>query len=387
MNSISCLSASDLELLDERARALGFDHVGVSPLRIPEVDRAAYESWCDEGSASGMEYMTRNRAARMNPAAAFPEARSVLTLGVSYFQGPFPEKPGLAYGRVARYAWGEDYHPVILARLHQLAQEIVSRGVRFALPAVDTKPILERALARQSGEGFVGKNTVFIVPGRPNGFHVGSWLFLAEILLDCEVPEGPRPVSLSACGGCTKCLDVCPTEAFDGPYRLKSDRCISYLTIENKGEIPFSMRDRLTDWIFGCDLCQEVCPFNARAKKSRWPELEASRGVGPWISLSEILAVKTAREFEGRWGKTPLARAKRRGLLRNACVAAGNSAEESLGPVLEPLLQDPEPLLRGHALWALHRLRPTRARRLAETVLRNETDAGVQDECRRILAA
>jgi epoxyqueuosine reductase len=330
--------------------------------------------------------MTRDPHARANPASAAPHARSVLTVGVSYYQGALPPKPGAGFGRVARYAWGEDYHPLILSRLEALAArlpDVLGQPVS-SYPAVDTRPLLERALARSAGLGFTGKNTVTIVPrsGAAGRFHVGSFIFLGEILLDIE-SDAPVERPADGCGSCRRCLDVCPTRAFDGPYRLNAGRCISYLTIENKGPIARELRAAVGDWIFGCDLCQDVCPFNARAFDTRWPELRAERGAGAWLGLDDVLRLDAAA-FKARFAETPLARSKRRGLLRNACVVAGNSGDERLAPSLEDLTADREPLARGHALWALARLSPARARRRADALLRDD-DAGVRDEARFVL--
>lgn len=349
-----------IEAIKKAAWDLGFDHCALAPLQIPERDQAAYLDWVAAGSAGEMSYMSRDPAKRTHPSAAFPDARVVLTLGVSYYQGPFPEKPGPGYGRVARYAWGLDYHTVIMERLEKLLANVreILGDAGAASIAIDTKPLLERSLAEQAGLGFVGKNTLLIMPRSGSlQFHVGSWIFLAEILLNVQTEPVEKPALDAAgkCGRCNKCLTACPTDAFDGPYRLRANKCISYLTIENKGSIPIEMRAQLGDWLFGCDVCQEVCPFNARSFETRWPELKADRGVGPWVPLQEILELPV-ENFKARFGNTPLSRPKRRGLVRNACVAAGNSGDGSLAPALEKLISDPEPLVREHAAWALERL-------------------------------
>ncbi len=368
----------DFQKIKKVAWDLGFDLCSVSPLEIPARDQSAYLDWCATGSAGTMAYMTREPAKRTQPKVTFPHAKSVLTLGVSYYRGDFPKKPGPAYGRIARYAWGEDYHNVIGERLQKLMAELENQfGVHGETAAIDTKPLLERSLAEQSGLGFVGKNTMLIAPrSSVIDFHVGSWIFLAEILVETPLPIafGDRPPpsgrgntgSLSlqregwgegkGCGACTKCLDACPTDAFEGPYRLRANKCISYLTIENKGEIPVELREKVGDWLFGCDVCQEVCPFNAREFESRWPEFEPTRGAGAWISLKEIFGLTDDGAFKLRFGKTPLARAKRRGLLRNAAVVAGNSADASLIPLLEKLTDAEDTLLAEHAQWAIRRL-------------------------------
>ena len=332
-----------------------------------------------------MSYMTRDADVRLNPASAFPEVRSLLTVAVSYHQGALPPKPGPSYGRVARYAWGEDYHPLILNRLERLLARLPEAlGTPVCgRAAVDTRPLLERALAKSAGLGFTGKNTVMILPmGKGLRFHVGSFVFLGELLLDVDAPaEGERVPD--GCGGCRRCLDACPTQAFDGPYRLNAGRCIAYLTIENKGWIPREMRSAVGDWVFGCDICQDVCPFNARVFETRWPELRAERGAGPWLSLQELLSLR-GDAFKKKFALTPLQRAKRRGLVRNACVVAGNSGDDSLGPALEALTADGEPMIRGHALDAMSRLAPNRARR-REEVLRRDDDAEVRAEAMALL--
>lgn len=350
------LFSARLQSLKKVAFDHGFDHCAFAPARISAEDASAYQSWCDDGMAGGMEYMTRNRDKRTDLNILMEGAKTVMTVGVSYYQGPLPAKPGPNYGRVARYAWGLDYHPIILERLEKLISVFQNEfGLNArTVAAVDTKPVLERALAKSAGLGFVGKNTVLIVPKIQ--FHVGSYVFLGEILLDIPLEEEQKTPELGGCGSCTKCLDACPTDAFEKPYRLNAEKCIAYLTIENKGSIPLEMREKVGDWIFGCDVCQDVCPFNARAYETRWPEFQPDRGVGPWISLKQVLQTPGPTEFKTQWGHTPLSRPKWKGLLRNACVAAGNSGDQSLLPILEPLTHNSEPLISEHALWAVEKL-------------------------------
>ncbi|OVE77341.1 tRNA epoxyqueuosine(34) reductase QueG, partial [bacterium F11] len=372
-----------------RAHSLGFDHLSATTPTIPEKDRDEYKAWVAAGLAGGMAYMERDPDRRVDLTTTYPGIKTVLTLGVSYYQGTLPPKPGQEYGRVARYAWGLDYHDVIserlqrfLASLHDMLGEDTGSVI-----TIDSKPILERALAQSSGLGFIGKNTVLIIPRRTHSYHVGSWVFLTEILLTIPMDEeiSPFPI-VNGCGQCSLCLTHCPTQAFERPYRLQSDRCISYLTIENKGFIPREMRSKLDDWIFGCDVCQDVCPYNTKAFETRWPEFQANRGTGPWISLREIFEVGDQATFKKKWGLTPLNRAKRKGLLRNACVVAGNSEEDNLVPYLINLLDDPEPMVRGHALWGLSKLTsPKVGKKMAEGMLRREEDALVREECEGVL--
>lgn len=376
-----------LEKIKTRAFELGFDLCSSSPAIIPDREKKSYLAWVNSGGAAGMDYMTREPEKRLDVGRAFPDMKTVLSLGVSYFQGPVPEKPGPGFGRVARYAWGIDYHDVIPSRLQLLLKDIetiLGRPVK-STTAVDTKPLLERAMAQSAGLGFVGKNTMLIAPQVSGQFHVGSWVFLSEILLDLPFEGVAEKNEVQGCGGCTKCLTACPTDAFDGAYKLKSEKCISYLTIENKGWIPLEMRKAIGEWVYGCDVCQDVCPFNARAKETKWPEFQAEKGVGAWMSLKEILSTKDQPDFKRKWGHTPLARAKRKGLVRNACVAAGNVGDDKLVPFLEPLLEDPEALVRGHAAWALNQLSPNKVRARFETMSQNDPDEHVREECKNIL--
>ena len=332
-----------------------------------------------------MVYLTRDPQKRLSPQSTFPPATAVLSVAVSYYQGPFPEKPGPGFGRVARYAWGRDYHTVMQERFQKFLERAAEfLGGREAILAVDTKPLLERSLAQQAGLGFVGKNTVLIIPKSAQlKFHVGSWVFLAEILLSGDFSESfpdAAPVKTN-CGACTRCIDKCPTSAFESPYRLDARKCISYLTIENKGWIDRDRRSQMGDWIFGCDVCQEVCPFNARALETKWPEFAPSQGAGAWVSLREVLG-SDEKSFRARWGHTPLSRPKRRGLVRNACVVAGNSGDETLVENLFALLSDGEPVIRGHALWALARFGISARVKIAAERLLNDADDHVQSEAR-----
>ena len=389
MSSALAITPSLFETIQSQALTLGFDHIAVTEPHISEKDQQAYSSWVQAGLPFGLEYMGRNVENRIHPANRYPGLQSVMTVGVSYYQGPFPEKPGAAFGKVARYAWGLDYHEVIYNRLQELLKLIneLLDGGGHAILAVDTKPILERAIASSAGMGFVGKNTVFIIPRSSKGFHVGSYVFLGEILLDLPLEGlGVPPSETTGCGGCTRCLTACPTDAFEKPYRLLAERCIAYLTIENKGWISREMRPLIGDWLFGCDVCQDVCPFNARVYETRWPEFKADQGVGAWVSLQEIFSLSDDHLFKEKFKNTPFSRPKRKGLLRNACVVAGNSQDESLIPNLKILLEDVEPVVRGHALWALSRLmNDPAARELASKQLAVEQDEAVRRECRDVL--
>jgi epoxyqueuosine reductase len=266
---------------------------------------------------------------------------------MNYYPGEFPPAEA-GRGRMSRYAWGTDYHNVILGELRRLAQWIDSQiEKRLTYRAyVDTGPLLERELARQSGLGWIGKNTNLIHPKK------GSYFFLGELLLDLEL-EPDAPFADDRCGSCTACLEACPTGALVAPRTLDARRCISYLTIEHRGAMPEEMRPRIGDWVFGCDVCQEVCPWNRRfARPAREP---AFSPVHATLDLVEMLALDETK-FRSRFRETPLWRTRRAGLLRNAAVVLGNLGDPTAVPALERALSDPEPLVAEHAAWALSRL-------------------------------
>ena len=370
----------------EHAYELGFDLCGVAPAgRAPHAD--AYASWVDAGCAAEMGYMVRDVARRQDPRLVLPGVRSVVVVGLSYFTASPPpcDDRGLpprdvwddpARGRIARYAWGADYHEAMLPRLQQLAQFIRTlAGHEVQQRAyVDTGPLLERDVAARAGLGFIGRNTCLISPAW------GSFLFLGEILLDVELeydeperlplapqtardfaksPHGARHYAgdcRGTCGACTRCLAACPTGALVAPYVLDSRRCISYLTIELKGSIPVELRPRLGNRIFGCDACQSVCPWPRRfahAGRQGFLRFEADR-CAP--RLVELMGLDEA-QFRARFKGTPLLRAKRRGLLRNVAVALANWGDATAVPALRAAAQDADPLVREHAAWALARFR------------------------------
>lgn len=327
----------------ERALALGFDRVGVGPADPPE-HGAAFEAWLDAGYAGSMEYLGRGRAERLDPRRLLPGARSVVAVALNYSQGD--PRGGDGWARVARYARGRDYHELMRPRLERLGEfirEAAGPGVRTRA-AVDTSPLLERDLAARAGLGWVGKNTNLLHPGLGSWFFIGIVLTTAELRFDRSLPD--------RCGTCRACLDACPTRAFPAPYVLDARRCISYLTIEHRGPIPEDLRESLGEWLFGCDACQMVCPWNRRVPPTGEPALMPTGEPLPLPALFEL----TEEEFRARFSGTALRRAKRRGLLRNAAVALGNRKEPAALPALRRALADPEPLVREHAAWALARI-------------------------------
>jgi len=375
-----------MEQIKMAAGELGFEVAAVTSIAPLLRDDAAFREWRDAGFAAGMDYMTRRPELHANPALLVPAAQSLISLAINYYAPAPAFRHESRYGRVARYAWGRDYHDVVKPRLVELAgraERLAGRKLN-ARCFVDAVPLLERAAAARAGLGFFGKNTNLLRP------QSGSWYFLSEILLDLELPADDHEIKVS-CGSCHRCIDACPTNAFSAPYRLDSRRCISYLTIENKGPISRDLRGGMGEWVFGCDVCQEmpaetnrrgplpvivrgqtesVCPFNRFAKETSWEELHPRAGVGPRLDLVEVLSIATDEEFRARFKGTPLTRPKRRGLLRNAAVVAGNIGSTAAVPALiERIECDPEPLIRSHSLWALASLDPRKAAPLINRAL------------------
>ena len=335
-------------VLERLARAAGFDLVGVARAEPLEAGGERLRAWQEAGMAADMGYMHRPVELLSNPKKLQKSARSVVSLGVSYYPGDHPVDTE-GGGRVARYAWGRDYHEVIKGRLFRLREELEEElGVRIkARGFTDAVPLLERSAAQHAGLGFFGRNSCLI-----NG-DIGSYFFIADLIVDLELP--PDPPGAGTCGRCTRCMDRCPTGAIKAPGVVDARLCISYLTIENRGEIPRDLRPLVGDWAFGCDVCQEVCPYNkTKATRSRWPEFSPEAGTGPYLDLDEVLGIRTEEGFERRFAGTPLTRPGRAGLLRNCCVVAGNLGLEALVPSLVGCLrEDPSPLVRLHAAWAL----------------------------------
>jgi epoxyqueuosine reductase len=306
------------EKIIDYARALGFDAVGIAPAKDLNEDEHALSRWLDMGRHGAMGYMAREPRRRSRPQWVLPGAKSVIVLAVNYAQEMTteseegkPHRPATK-GRVSRYAWGRDYHAVIEERLAQLDAFIREAGGpgTDCRSYVDHGPVLEKAFARQAGIGFIGKNTLLITEA------FGSWVFLAVILTTVALePGSPRT---SECGSCRACIDACPTGALVAPYQLDANCCISYLTIENKTDIPDVLKNALNGWVFGCDICQEVCPYNSHPKPAEVKEFHPDRGAGPWLLLEEVIAIRSDEEFRAAFADTPLLRPKRAGLQRNA---------------------------------------------------------------------
>jgi epoxyqueuosine reductase len=335
------------------ALSLGFDLAGVASAESGAHTRFLRE-WLARGYGGEMSYLARRVEQREDPRRVLDGARSVIALGLVYDPGERPEPSGPAF-RVARYAGGDDYHDVLVDRVRALESglsPLAGRPVRTR-GYVDTGPVLERAFAAQAGLGWIGKNTLLIHP------RLGSYLFLGVVLTDLELaPAAPEP---DHCGSCRACLDACPTDAFPEPYVLDATRCISYTTIELRGPIPDPLREGHGDWGFGCDVCQEVCPWNQRSRRAVPPDPLGIRArLAPradWVAptLAWVLDLDEARWQSATRG-TALRRTGYRGLLRNALVAAGNSGDPSLVPCVRRHLDGGDPVLAEHARWALARL-------------------------------
>ncbi len=346
----------------ELAQKAGFDVVGIASVEPFQRERQALAERIDAGMFDGLPWFTRARAeVATDPRALLPEARSIISLGLCYDTGGGPA------GTIARYAWGQDYHEVIRGRLKDLQKSLAAEAGEFEFRTfVDTGRLVDRAAAVRAGLGWYGKNTNLL------NTRFGSWLFLAELVTTLELdPDTPTKQN---CGQCHACLDVCPTGAIVAPYVVDNNRCISFLTIELRGPIPRELRPKMGGWIFGCDICQDVCPVNVQAQPVYHAEF-ASRSdvedVGALLKLDE-------NAFRARFRGSPIMRARRRGLLRNVCVALGNSGSPAaIQPLTDALLHEPEPLVRGHAAWALGRLGASEPLRQA---LQSETDAYVREE-------
>jgi epoxyqueuosine reductase len=322
-----------------------------------------------------MHYLADRREAYADPNRVLDGVRSVVMLAMNYRTAE-PAAPRAGAGRVSRYAWGEaDYHDLIHARLDQLA-EFVSERVPDARVrgVVDTAPLLEREFAQLAGLGWIGKNTLLL------NRHEGSWFFLAALLTDIELTY-EAPLEIDHCGTCRACLDACPTGAFPQPYVLDAARCISYLTIELRDTIPMELRTGMGEWVFGCDVCQDVCPWNSRAPLSRQQEFDARSNSNP-MDLIGLFELDDAA-FRERFHHTPLWRPRRRGLLRNAAIVLGNRPTPLAISALVRGLHDGEPLVRGACAWALGQYRGSS---IAE-VLRSRRSIEENDVVLREIAA
>ncbi len=366
------------DLIVGEAKRLGFHRIGIVPVEAPQ-RYDAYKDWLRAGYAGSMAYMAApdHVEGRSDLRKLAEAARTVVVVASSYGSGSgnaeSPVQLGTPRGFVARYARGADYHHVMKRKLYELAQTITDHLGRpvAARPCVDTAPVLERDVAERAGIGFTAKNTMVIAPG------LGSYILLGELLLDVDVAGYSADASRSRCGSCRACLDACPTNAFADEYVLDARRCISYLTIEHRGAIPRQLRPAIGNMIFGCDVCQEVCPFNVRGPDKEPADTElAERPDRAFPDLIELLSLGTNQRRRYLDG-TAMRRVDKHQLARNICVALGNSGDRAaIGP-LRGLLTNPNPLVRSHAAWALIRLGD---RDYCQQHLADDPDADVRAE-------
>jgi epoxyqueuosine reductase len=361
------------ERVKARALALGFDLVGVSPVEAP-AHSEAFSGWLQRGYQGEMAYMARTADQRLHPDRYLPWARSVVSVGLNYYTPHARNalQEGIR-GWVSRYAWGEDYHDLMRAMLDELHAAVCQEARREVQgrAVADAGPVLDRAVAVRAGIGWYGRHTNLLSPG------IGSFFFLGELFLDLAL-EFDRPVP-DHCGQCRLCLDACPTKALVGPHVLDARRCISYLTIEFRGPIPRDLRPLMGTHIFGCDICQDVCPHNAKCRHTMEPAFQPRSGLHApeLISLLDL----SEGEFKAKFRNSPILRAKRRGFLRNACVALGNSRRvEAVLPLARILGQDPDALVRAHAAWALGSIGGAQAEAVLREALAREREAAVVEE-------
>ena len=368
-----------LALIHELAAQHGFEIVGVTSAEPLAEALTHLEAWCEAGHQASLGYMGRDPPQRADPRTLHKSVRSVISVAVNHYVPQSPFEADARFGRVARYAWGRDYHDVVLPRLKAFAEALrAPLGANKVRAACDYSPFLERAAAARGGIGFFGKNTCLLLPRK------GSWYFLGEVLLDVELPTTEGGTD-DHCGTCRDCLVACPTDAFPEAFTLDARRCISYLTIEHAGSIPRDLRSRMGPWVFGCDVCQDVCPFNRFAAPAPWPEFDPAEGVGMRLDLADVLGIRTDGAFEKRFVGTPLLRPGRAGLLRNAAIAAANVRAEHALPILAHCLEDPEGVIREHALWALAQLDPAAGRAHATKLRSRDPSDDVQAEAEAIL--
>jgi len=377
-------------MVKDYARELGFDLARITDAAVFAADRDLALARIADGLMDGLPWYTAGRVRRgATPQELLPGAQSIISLGLNYYPADAEDDPaegdtdadsrpggsGLT-GQIARYARGRDYHRVMKARMRDFAAGLAARldtpiAARWY---VDDGPMLDRAAAARAGLGWFGKNSNILTS------ELGSWVFLGQVITDLKIaPDAPL---VKTCGSCVRCIDACPTGAIVAPYVIDNARCISHLTIENRGAIPRELRPLLGDWIFGCDLCQEVCPVNRKAQPAQEPAF--GKAALATADLIEILEMSET-DFRERFRGTPILRAKRIGLQRNACVALGNGKNPAAVPALDRALQQGETLVRGHAAWALGQIGGPAALAALQQAAQQETDGEVLAEIRAAL--
>ncbi len=363
------------EAVKEEALRLGFMAAGIASASALQNRQEKLTQWIAAGSAGSLGYMENFLERQGQLLTRFRDLKSILVVAASYSSEKTDGATSVSAGRIARYARGRDYHKTIHKRLQQLEAFLRQQTDQplQTIRTVDTAPVQERVLAEAAGLGFFGKNTCLIAP------RGGSFVFLGALLTNLELPAD-EPIRWD-CGACTLCLEACPTGALTEAYHLDAKRCISYLTIELKGEIEPSLRPLVHNWLFGCDICQEVCPYNRKTAQSPWEEFRPVEGAGENFPLKEILSLRSQEDFLSRFAGTPLTRPKREGLLRNAAVVAGNLKNPQLVPDLAAALaSDSSPIVRSHSAWALGQIGTQEALKALSQALQDETDQGVRNE-------
>ena len=332
------------------AMEMGFDLVGITSADPFLGDEKTAIDRLNKGLMDGLPWFHEKRIKRgVRPQQILPGARSIISLAMSYLSEDVPEKSVRFAGKVARYAMGKDYHGVIEKRLNSFVQglsEHIGKDISSKV-YVDTGPMMDRAVAERSGIGWYGKNTNILTSTH------GSWVFLGQVITDLDLDVDNR--IKKTCGNCTLCIDQCPTGAIVAPYVLDNKRCISYLTIECRGPIPREFRSLMGDWVFGCDICQDVCPVNRKATATSEPAFQIGQYGFSSLDLIPLLRI-TDQEFLEMFAGSPIRRARRVGLVRNVCIALGNIGDRSAVPALLEVLVNTEPLLRGHSAWALGKI-------------------------------
>jgi epoxyqueuosine reductase len=367
--------------LKQKAQKLGFNLVGITKAE-PSPTLSAYRQWIAKGMQAEMDYMAReDRVIRRENLNHIVEgAKSIVMVGLDYRTISDERLNDPTRGRIANYAWGLDYHDIMQPRLEELAEWIqheASQQIEHKI-YVDTGAILERSHAQQAGMGFIGKNTMLIHPRR------GSYFFLGEMISTIEFDDYDEAHRETMCGSCTRCLNACPTDAFPKPYILDARRCISYHTIENKGWIDRDLRASFGNWVYGCDICQDVCPFqrfSPLSEESDFLPIDIDRAAPSLVDL--LLLDKEIFKF--RYKGSPIYRIRRKRLVRNACIAAGNSYDPQFIPYLIQHLYDSEAIVRGHAAWALWQVMGRAAIKLLNEMYYREEDEDVRTEIEAIM--
>ena len=365
--------ATITRLLREKALNLGFDLFGVVPVSRSKTIEI-YRDWLNKGYAGKMEYLERHSELKEDPRNLLPETMSMVALGCNYNTGnPSKESQKPSKARISRYAWGDDYHKIIHSKLKALEYYLCNElnAANHTRSFVDSGPVLEREVAQRAGLGWFGKHSNLI------NVEKGSWFFLAEMLVDVEL-KIDEPFTRVDCGTCTSCIEACPTGAIIADRTVDARLCISYLTIENKGAIPADLRSKMDNHIFGCDICQEVCPWNKDAPESVEPGFKP-RTENYAAELTDLMILDQTA-FRKRFQKSPVKRTKRRGLLRNVAVSLGNWAHEDAIPALSIGLHDIEPVVRSHSAWALGRIHNERAKNELKSALLIEKNPNVLRE-------